>query len=149
MSTKPTYGNVYFEPPPNPEHRKQKIWQIFVPLGIAVALMIALAVWAAIATANDPMVGHDWAAVSIVFLSLPALLIGLIFLVILAGLIYLVSKLLGILPYYSLIARTFVYRSGAKLINITNTLAKPVVFVNAVWAGWLRLLERLHLRKAA
>jgi hypothetical protein len=148
MSTKPTYGNVYFEPPPNPKHRKQKLWQIFVPLGVAIAIMLALAVWTGVATAGDPVVGMEWAAVSIVFLSLPAMLIGLIFLVVLVGLIYLLSKLLGILPYYSLMARTFVYRTGAKLINLTNTLAKPVVFINSLWAGWLRLLERLHLRRS-
>lgn len=148
MSTKPTYGNVYFEPPPNLEHRKQKVWQIWVPLGIAIALMLALLVWAALATAGNPVVGMEWAAISIVFLSLPAMLIGLIILVVLAGLIFLVSKLLGVLPYYSLIARTFVYRTGAKLINLTNALAKPVVFINGLWAGWLKLLERLQLRRS-
>jgi hypothetical protein len=148
MSTKPTYGNVYFEPPPNPSHKKQKIWQIWVPLGFAILLMLALVVWAALATAGNPVVGMEWAAISIVFLSLPAMLIGLIILVILAGLIYLVSKLLGVLPYYSLIARTFVYRTGAKLIGFMNALAKPVLFVNGIWAGWLKLLERLQLRKS-
>ena len=148
MSTKPTYGNVYFEPPPNPKHKKQTLWQIWVPLGFAILLMLALVVWAALATAGNPVVGMEWAAVSIVFLSLPAMMIGLIILVILAGLIFLVRKLLGVLPYYSLIARTFVYRAGAKVINFSNAIAKPVLFVNRIWAGWLRLLERLQLRRS-
>jgi hypothetical protein len=148
MSTKPTYGSVYFEPPPNLQHRKQKLWQIWVPLGIAIALISALLVWAALATLGDPVVGMEWAAISIIFLSLPAMLIGLIILAVLAGLIYLISKLLRVLPYYSLMARTFVYRAGAKLINVTDTLAKPVVFINSLWAGWLKLLERLQLRRS-
>jgi hypothetical protein len=129
-------------------HRKQKLWQIFVPLGLALAGMLALAIWAALATAGNPVTGMEWAAISIIFLSLPALLMGLIILIVLIGMIYLLSKLLGILPYYALILQTFIYRIGAVLLNVANKIVRPVLFINGVFAGWLKLLERLHLRKS-
>jgi len=129
-------------------HRKQKTWQIFVPLGLFLAGILALAVWAAVATAGNPVTGMEWAAVSIVFLSLPALLIMMIMLIVLISLIYLQSKLLGILPYYGLKARTIVYQVGSAILQISNKAVKPVMAVNGLIAGWLTLLERLHLRKS-
>ncbi|MEN4100077.1 MAG: hypothetical protein ROW52_09175 [Anaerolineaceae bacterium] len=133
---------------PKVKHRKQTTWQIFLPLSLFITAMLALAVWAAVATAGNPVIGTEWAAVSIIFLSLPALLFGLILLLILVGFVLLLSKLIDILPYYGSVARTHTYQIGAVILNLSNQIVKPVLFVNGILAGWRTLLERLHLRKS-
>ena len=77
-------------------HRKQLAWQIVLPIGLMVVLIIALVVLINIATFRDNGDVARWAAISTIWIVVPIMIGMLIFLVLLVGLIYLLSKLLGI-----------------------------------------------------
>jgi hypothetical protein len=98
-------------PPLNPEKRprvrnartaakirRDLIWQIAVPIGLAVVVVLVLAglfispVWASVRS--------PWADVSLIFLIIPALLMGLIALALVAALVAGMVWLLRNLPYY-------------------------------------------------
>lgn len=108
-------------------HRKEVWWQITFPLilaGLLLALLVAGVIWAA-AGANDE-VGR-WASVSLIWLILPALVFALLGLGVVAGLTYLVSKLLGVLPGYARLAQDGVASLGQKASRVTDALVAPAL----------------------
>jgi hypothetical protein len=87
-------------------HRRQVWTQILLPVLVVVALVIAGIVAASLATfqrGGDP---GRWVAVSTIWLAIPLLLAGLIAVAVLAAGAFLLGRVTGILPEYSLKAQT-------------------------------------------
>jgi lysylphosphatidylglycerol synthetase-like protein (DUF2156 family) len=130
-------------PEPNPftrdRHQRQILWQVFVPMGLAVLVILALS--ALVATAQTPQV-QRLSDVSIIFLILPTAVIALVILVIFAGLIFLMAKLIGILPLYARLAQITLERITTFLKNAADSTTKPVVGAESAWAGVVALFRR-------
>ncbi len=143
MSTKPAYQRDKLEIPTSEAHQKQTLWQIWIPLGVTVVIFLGLGIWAAVASAGSVNVADNWMALSVAWLILIYLAIGLVVLAILAGGIWLVAKLLKMTPFYSLRVMTLLYRFQGYLIQFSNSGAKAVIAVMSAWAGLQTALKDL------
>ncbi len=145
MNTKPAYQRDKLEIPTSARHQKQTLWQIWVPLGLAVIIFLGLGIWAAVASAYNLTTGDTWMALSVVWLVLIYLVIGLVVLAVLAGGIFLITKLLDVTPTYSLRFQTLMYKIQGYLISISNQGSKAVIAIMSAWAGVRAAMEDLGL----
>lgn len=115
------------------KHRKQTFWQVWFPLAITILIFLFLAVFVVILTAGDQTGNFNtkWASISLVYLSIPALISALIILVLLIATIYLAGKLYIILPEYSLKALDFLKKVSSALRMASDRISMPIIFVNS------------------
>jgi uncharacterized membrane protein len=136
---------------PRPEHysyqlhRKQRTTQIILPVVISTLALISMVVLISFATfKSDGDVGR-WAAVSTIWIIIPILLAGLIFLIILIGLIYLMARALGALPHYTGIAQDYVYLAQGYLVRGANMVVKPVIALEGFIGNVKAFFERINI----
>ncbi len=133
---------------PHPEHysylrhRKQRNLQIFLPVILSALLFIGMIVLVSLATFNQGGDVGRWAAISTIWIIIPILIAGLIFLALLVGLIYLMARALGALPYYTGIAQDYVYMARSYIARGADMTVKPVLAVN----GWLEAVKTFFER---
>src|SRR5687768_18561260 len=84
------------------KHRKQRVWQIILPVILAAILFIALVVLVIIATSRGSGDTARWAEISTIWISLPIIFMALVLFIILAGIVYLLIRLLQIVPIYKI-----------------------------------------------
>lgn len=119
------------------KHRKQVANQIILPVALSALLVIGLIVLVSIATFHDGGDVGRWAAISTIWIIIPIMLAGLIFLVILIGLIYLMAKALQLLPPYTGIAQEYVNKARHYIIRGADMVVKPIIALN----GWLANIQ--------
>jgi hypothetical protein len=135
------------QPPPLPErnpvthktHGRQVLWQITLPLVLGVVVVLALAVLAGLAGEAEASL---WADISVIFLLIPTMLVALLFLLLVAGLIYVLLRLLKILPRYGLIAQNFVYKVEHRARSGANLAAEPILRYHSFVAAVRTLINR-------
>ncbi len=133
---------------PQPEHesyrrhRRQVTRQIILPVVIATVLMIALFVWIGFATFRDNGDVGRWAAISTVWILIPILLGGVVVFAILGGLIYLMMRLLGLLPSYTGLAQDYVQLGALYVQRFTEAAVKPVFAVDGLVAYFKAIFGR-------
>jgi FtsH-binding integral membrane protein len=116
------------------EHRRQFWLQIFLPMILAVLLIVVVAVITGIsAFSNDN--SSIWAAISTIWLVIPAMVFSLLFLVILAGLVYLLARGLQALPAYTSQAQYYANRAASEIKRFSDMAARPVIFLNSLAAS--------------
>jgi hypothetical protein len=123
-------------------HRRQLTIQIILPVVIAILLCIAMVVLVNIATFRENGDVARWAAVSTIWIVAPVVVASLIFLLVLAGLVYLLGRLLNITPTYTGLAQDFVHKLMIRIRLAADALVKPVIFVDSIGASINRLLGR-------
>ena len=116
-------------------HRRQFWTQIFLPLALAIVLIIVVAVLLSISALGGTGDSAIWAAISTIWLVIPAMLFGFIFLATLVGLVYLLARALDVLPDYTLQAHYYVNRAASAIMNFSDTLTKPFIFLDSVGAS--------------
>ena len=133
-------------PPPFHEsyqkHRRQRTWQIILPVVLAAILFIALVVLLNIATFRDNGDVARWAAISTIFISIPVIIMSLIFFVALAGIVYLLMRLLRIAPVYTGKVQDFAYKVARAARRVADAVAKPFITLDSFGASLKRLLGR-------
>jgi hypothetical protein len=135
------------QPSPLPErnpvthktHGRQVLWQITLPLVLGVVVVLALAVLAGLAGEAEASL---WADISVIFLLIPTMLVALLFLLLVAGLIYVLLRLLKILPRYGLIAQNFVYKVEHRARSGANLAAEPILRYHSFVAAVRTLINR-------
>ena len=123
-------------------HRKQLAWQIILPVVLAALLIVALIVLISFATFRDNGDVGRWAAISTVWIVIPVMVAGLIFLIILGGIVYLLKYLLNITPVYTGKAQDFVHKIAGYIKRFADATVKPVFFVDGIGASINRLVGR-------
>jgi len=123
-------------------HRKQLAWQIIMPIVVTAVLFIAMIVLVNIATFRDNGDVPRWAAISTIWIVIPIIIASLILLAVLAGLIYLIARLLAIAPTYTSQAQEFVYTISGYIKRGANVAVKPVIFFDSIGASIKVLLGR-------
>ena len=83
-----------------------------------------------------------WADISTMWIAIPFMLELLVFLAIVAGLIYLLAKLLNITPRYTVIAQDFFYKVKSYVKRGADAAAKPVISLDAIGAAIGRIFGR-------
>lgn len=123
-------------------HRKQVWRQIILPMALAVALMLVLTVLLIIVTARGSEDVGRWAAISTIWILLPVLLAGLVVFVLLVGLIYLMARLLGVLPTYTGLAQDYVQLGALYVQRFTEAAVKPIFAVDGLAAYFKAIFGR-------
>lgn len=123
-------------------HRRQFWIQIFLPMILAVLLIIVVAVITGMAafgaTDNSPV----WAAISTIWLVIPVMFFGLISLIVLAGLVYLLARTLQVLPPYTSKAQYYVNRGSSEVKRFSDMAAEPVLFIEGIIARLKAIIGR-------
>jgi len=117
------------------DHRRQFWLQIFLPMLIAILLIVAVVVWAGIATFGQGGDSPRWAAISIIWLAISILFFSLIILAILIGLIYLLARTLNVIPSYTAKAQYYVNRGASETQRFSDMATKPVLFIKGIRAS--------------
>ena len=123
-------------------HRRQLTSQIILPMVLAGLLFIALVVLINIATFRDNGDVARWAAISTMWILIPIFIMGFVFLALLAGLIYLFARLLGIAPIYTGKAQDFVHKVAIRIRHVADLSVKPVIFLDGIGATIQAFLGR-------
>lgn len=74
---------------------------------------------------NSPI----WAAISTIWLVIPIMFFGLIFLIVLVGLVYMLVRTLQILPSYTSKAQYYVKRGASEGKRFSDLAVEPVLFI--------------------
>lgn len=132
-------------PIPNREpaklHESQHIWQILVPVLLTVLVMVGIGVLMIILSAQPTGFDEKWAQISLVFLILPSLLIGLVLLAVLILTTRLINKSHKILPAQ--------FQKMDQWMNIVHgitfysahKITTPLISIKSFTAGAVRLFE--------
>jgi|SRR5688572_17358372 hypothetical protein len=126
-------------------HRKQLTWQIVLPVVLMVLLTIALIVLINVATFRDNGDVARWAAISTIWIVVPIMIGMLIFLILLVGLIYLLSKLLGITPRYTGLAQDYVHKVAGAIKRGLDAIVKQFIEIQGVLASLREFFGRIRL----
>ena len=121
-------------PLPRPEdhlsyqlHRKQVWQQILLPILLTVLIFIAVIVLTSVATFRDNGEVGRWAAMSEIWLVIPLIVIGLVFLILLIAIIYLLIRLTNLIPPYSYRVQVIFHRIEGGAKTIEKIAHKPVL----------------------
>jgi hypothetical protein len=118
-------------------HRKQRVTKIIMPVVISALVFVGFIVWVSFATFNQGGDVGRWAAISTIWIVIPIMLGGIIVLALLIGLIYLMARAIGGLPYYTGIAQQYVFLAEGYIKRGANMAAKPIIAIN----GWLEAIK--------
>ena len=124
------------------KHRKDRTWKIIFPVILSVVLCIGLVVLINIATFRDRGDVARWAAISTMWIAIPTMVVLLVFLALLVGIVYLLAKLLGITPKYTLMVQEFFYKVEGYVQRGADAAAKPFIFIDSIGASINRFLGR-------
>jgi hypothetical protein len=116
-------------------HRRQRTTQIILPVVLAALLCIAMVVLVNIATFRGDGDVARWAAVSTIWIVIPIMIASLIFFVLLAGLIYLLVQLLGIVPVYTDKAQDFVRMVSLRIRRAADVSVQPIIYLDGIGAS--------------
>jgi heme/copper-type cytochrome/quinol oxidase subunit 2 len=116
-------------------HRKQLMWQIILPITLTVILCVALIVLINVATFRDGGDVGRWAAISTIWIVVPIMIGSLIALALLGGLVYLMAKLLHIMPTYTGMAQDYVHIAVGYVKRGADAVVKPVFLIDGLGAS--------------
>ena len=123
-------------------HRKQIWTQILLPILLTVLVFIAIIVITCLSTFRGSGDVSRWAAISTIWLVLPVMIVGLVLLAILFAIIYLLARLIGIIPPYSDQAQRFVFQIEGYVKRGTDMIVRPALFVDLIKLQIKKYMER-------
>lgn len=124
------------------EHRRETFRQIYLPLIIGFAVVLIVVAVIIIIGFGTTLNLSRWAAVSIIGMIIPSMFIVLILLVVVLGLLFAISRLLGILPGYSKIVQSYFTQAERVVSRITDQAVEPFLRLRSVWAVTHRRTKR-------
>jgi hypothetical protein len=123
-------------------HRKQVVSQIILPMVLTAILFIGMIMLISVATFRDGGDVGRWAAISTIWIVVPIMIAALIFIALLAGMVYLLIRLLQITPTYTGQLQDFIYMIAVYIKRAADATVKPVFFLDGIGASIKRLLGR-------
>lgn len=117
------------------KHRKDLAWKIIFPVVLSSVLCVGLIVLINIATFRNGGDVARWGAISTMWIAIPAMIGMLILLALIAGLIYLLAKLLQIAPNYTAMVQDFFYKIEGYAKRGADAVAKPIISLNSIGAS--------------
>ena len=120
-------------PETHAEHRRQMLWQVFVPLGVGAVLLLGACVLPVVAIVRGGDVSK-WADTSLIWLLVPAMFFSLIPLALLGGLVYGVLKLFENMPGWMYRLQGIFELVRVKVREYSDKAVAPVIKVNSFTA---------------
>lgn len=124
---------------PTRQHRMQVFWQIWLPLIVCIALVLFLAVITSISAGTD--IVTKWSHLSTIYIIIPVLIIGFIFLTLLVAINYGFSRLIGILPVYTRLVQNYFFKASVFIHLWSNKAVAPLLSLKAGLAGLRNFLS--------
>lgn len=115
------------------KHRREVFRQITIPLVIGIVIVVVFAAVSVIGPNNQVSRIAD---ISLIWLIAPAMLFGLIFLVLNVLMVYGLYKLLQVLPGYARLTQDFFALAGRRVRQYSDTAVEPFVRASSVRARW-------------
>ncbi len=118
-------------------HRRQRFWQIWVPL-IIITLVILGAAALMIMTLTGTNTGislSQYGDTALIWIFVPLLLIAVVIAVALAGVIILNGKVLRNLPRYAHPVQKVFSQVSGKVGNLAQKVVKPIISIKSIGAG--------------
>ena len=109
---------------------------------LAVLFILAVAVITGVAAFGVNDRSPVWAAISTIWLVIPVMFFGLIFLALLGGLVYLLARTLQVLPPYTSKAQYYVSRGASEAKRFSDMATQPVLFLEAIKASLKAIFGR-------
>lgn len=119
-------------------HSRQKLWQIIFPLILGVILALVFGVLAGLAQSDS---ASRWADISLIFLLIPVMVVSVLFLAILAALVYLMIRVLRFVPPVALKVQNVFAQVEQRIRTGSNLAVEPILRVQS-WLASLRALRR-------
>lgn len=116
-------------------HRRQLFWQILLPIMLTALLCLGLIVLINIAAFRNGGDVARWAAVSTIWIVIPIMIGLIIVLALLAGLVYLMAKLLRVTPTYTGLAQEYVHKAALYIKRGADAVVKPIFLIDGVGAS--------------
>ena len=127
-----------FESPSIKSHRNQRFWQIFLPIILISLLVISFGSYYIVGGTQTRV----WADISIIWISLPILMILLFSFAILVGMIVLMVQAAQKLPLLTRKVQRLFCLMEKKSIDATDSVLKPIFWINQMQAGIARIFKR-------
>jgi hypothetical protein len=115
---------------PSAAHRKQMVWQVWVPLGASILIVLALMVLTILGAFRQSGQIERWGNLSAVWVILPVLMVIFVFTAITFACVYGMSKLLGKIPGWMLSLQLFMLRVALETRKFADAATQPVVKAN-------------------
>jgi hypothetical protein len=131
QTRKPVRGDFY-NPQSRAAHRQQMWLQVFLPIGIAILAILALAVGVSIGSGDQVT---RWSGIAVIFLVIPAALIGFLALALLILGIFLLARLNMGLPRWAYLAQTLLAMLSLRVRSAADHAASPVIAARGFWAS--------------
>lgn len=153
MSEAPQNLNIAPQPTPEASHRRQAAWQIWLPLGLLLALFIAAGVLAVLFTsgyipkAGLPDQQSPLAKSSVIFLVSGACLGSLFQLLVLVGLVLLSGKIITGLPHLAHKVQNGFTSLEHLAARASQKVSAPIISIAAFKAALVTLFSRLQFWK--
>jgi hypothetical protein len=129
-STTPIPAQV--EPQPTKEHRKQVLWQIWLPLFFGIAMFLCLAVASVRA---GPVTTAKLANLSSIYLIIPNMVIGIIILTLISAMIYGIVRLLSVFLIYSRLVQDYFFKAAVFIRLWSDKAVAPLFSIKGGLAG--------------
>ena len=135
MENKPSFQVPERNPSTYAIHRREVFWQITFPLIIALLLILCMVTGVILAGVKGLGDISRWADISLIWLLIPAIILTLISFIAVIGFIYLVTRLLGILPGYARLGQDYVHLFQVHSKKIANQVVEPFLKLHSFKAG--------------
>ena len=146
MDRKLSIAELPIKTSPADQHRRQMIWQIWVPIIASIVIVLAIAVLAIVGTVQGSSQVNHWGNISAIYLMIPNLFLNLIGVAILAGIIYGLSKLYQKMPLWMFIVRMRAAQMVVLVRRGADAVVQPVMAVNSyearVRALWKKIFNK-------
>jgi hypothetical protein len=138
---------------PEQDHRRQALWQIYLPTFLGAGVFLALCIWVILFTIGyvpDPGLPDQQtpaAKVAVIWILMPACLGGLIQLAVLGGVVYGLASGIRGLPPLAHKAKAGLDRASAFLRSMQDRIAAPVIAAGSAKTGLDRFFEMIAFWK--
>ena len=130
----------FIQPPVLPErnpkthkaHNRDVFYQITLPLVFGIVTALLLAVLATQATASKV---STWADISLIMMIIPTMIVAVLFLALTAGTIYLMVKLLPLIPPYARFAQDWFSYIAFRVRNVADKSVEPFLRIHSLTAS--------------
>jgi hypothetical protein len=123
-------------------HKRQVFYQITLPLVISGVLVLFLGILATQATASK---ASTWADISLIMMILPTMISTILFLFLTAGSIFLMVKLLPLIPPYAYFIQEWFAYLASRARVYTDKSVEPIMRVNSFIASTRAFKRNLRI----
>ena len=129
-------------------HKKQRFWQILAPILLGGMITLAAGTVLMVLALTGGVSGINLSQVadtSLIWLILPVVVLGVVFGLIVFGMIYAAARLLNVLPYYTFLIQQYAALIEAKIKLWMKKGMDPVITVESVKSKLSALFSRTCL----